>query len=253
MIALKHLNKTYHIKRHAYPALHDINLEINRGEIVGIVGESGAGKSTLLRTINLLERPDSGAVIVNGHDLLALTPAALRKERRHMGMIFQHFNLLSSRTAFDNIALPLELEGKSKAFIHTRVSELLELVHLTPRAAHYPAQLSGGQKQRVGIARALATNPTVLLCDEPTSALDAKATQSILSLLKTINQQFGVTIVLITHELSVVKRLCHRAAILDHGKLIEQGSLPDLFENPAFPIAQQWVQAALHLEWQQEE
>jgi len=248
MIELKQLNKSYRLKQRTIAAVQDINLTIERGEIFGILGKSGAGKSTLLRCVNLLEKPSSGQVIVNNVDLVKLSPRQLRNERRKIGMIFQHFNLLSSRTAFGNIALPLELAGKSQAEIQRAVLSLLDLVHLKEHIDHYPQQLSGGQKQRVAIARALATQPDILLCDEATSALDANSTLSILNLLKEINQTLGVTILLITHELDVIKQICHRAGVLDHGKLIEQGSVIDLFAQPQAAVTKQLVQKALHLE-----
>lgn len=248
MIELKQIYKSYSIKSGEVQALQNINLTINQGDIFGIFGESGAGKSTLLRTVNLLERPTSGEVYVNQINLTALTRKQLRNQQRHIGMIFQHFNLLSSRNAFDNIALPLELQGQSQQVIKKQVNELLELVRLTQHATHYPDQLSGGQKQRVAIARALATKPQVLLCDEATSALDPHSTASILSLLKDINQTLGVTILLITHEMDVIKRICNKAGVLDQGQLIEAGSIIELFAKPKSKVTKQLVQKALHME-----
>ena len=217
-------------------ALHDINLEIQEGEVFGIIGRSGAGKSTLLRTLNQLERPTEGSLHFDGRDLLAVDASELRALRRRIGMIFQHFNLLSSRTVAENIALPLELAGMDKARIRARVDELIELVGLEAQRDRYPAQISGGQKQRVGIARALATEPRVLLCDEATSALDPETTQSILELLADINRRLGLTIVLITHQMQVIKAVAHRVAVLDHGRLVEQGPVADIFTAPVQEI-----------------
>lgn len=247
MIELIHLSKAFQQRKQQHIALHDINLSIDKGEIVGIIGESGAGKSTLLRCVNLLTQPDSGQVLIAGTDLCKLSPRQLKLERRKIGMIFQQFNLLQSRTAYENIALPLELEGKSKSEIHTDVTALLELVNLTKQQDSYPSQLSGGQQQRVAIARALATKPAILLCDEATSALDSKSTASILTLLKDINQKLHVTILLITHEMAVIKQICDRAGVLHHGKLIEYGPVIDLFANPRSEITRSLVQKALHL------
>ncbi|SDG87778.1 methionine ABC transporter ATP-binding protein [Propionivibrio dicarboxylicus] len=217
-------------------ALDDINLDIREGEIFGIIGRSGAGKSTLLRTLNLLERPSAGTIEFEGRDLLTLDAAELRQLRRRIGMIFQHFNLLSSRTVAGNIALPLELAGVPESHIATRVDELLDLVGLREQRDRYPNQISGGQKQRVGIARALATEPRVLLCDEATSALDPETTQSILALLADINRRLGLTIVLITHQMQVIKAIAHRVAVLDGGHLAEQGSVGDIFTAPTQEI-----------------
>lgn len=248
MIEFKNLNKTFHLKKGYHQALQNINLTVHKGEIFGILGESGAGKSTLLRCANLLTVPDSGQVIINGTDLTKLTLPQLKLARRNIGMIFQQFNLLQSRTAFENIALPLELEGKSKTAIQSTVSKLLELVNLSIQAHHYPTQLSGGQQQRVAIARALATKPSILLCDEATSALDAKSTAAILKLLKDINQKLQVTILLITHEMNVIKQICDRAGVLHQGNLIEHSPVIDLFANPRSQITRTLVQKALHLE-----
>ena len=206
MIELKHIGKVYHAKGGDLEALKDINLSIEEGEIYGIIGLSGAGKSTLVRCINMLEQPTSGEVIVDGRDMTKLSKMELRKARQEIGMIFQHFNLLSSRTVYDNIAFPLEIQGKSRDEIRKKVEPLLDLVGLTDRRDHYPSQLSGGQKQRVGIARALASDPKVLLCDEATSALDPQTTESILELLRDINKRLHITIVMITHQMNVVKK-----------------------------------------------
>jgi D-methionine transport system ATP-binding protein len=222
-------------------ALDGIDLSIPRGEVFGIIGRSGAGKSTLLRAINLLERPTAGRVRVDGVDLLGLAPAELRAARRSIGMIFQHFNLLSSRTAFGNVALPLELAGIGRDEVRRRVERLLELVGLTDKRDRYPAELSGGQKQRVGIARALASEPKVLLSDEATSALDPETTRQILDLLGEINRTLGLTIVLITHEIGVIKEVCHRAAVLEAGRVIEAGPVFDLFARPRHPTTRSFV------------
>lgn len=248
MIEFRNVCKQYQVNNRFVAALKNINLTINQGEIFGIFGESGAGKSTLIRTVNLLEKPTEGQVIVDGIDLTALNQYDLRQSRRRIGMIFQHFNLLQSRTAFENVALPLELLGRWPDEIQQEVKHLLKLVHLEGHADHYPNQLSGGQKQRVAIARALATNPKILLCDEPTSALDAKSTQSVLTLLKEINKKLGVTILLITHEMDVIKQICDRAGVLDGGHLIEYDTVLALFAKPKAAITAQLVQKALHID-----
>ncbi|MBX3709709.1 MAG: ATP-binding cassette domain-containing protein [Gammaproteobacteria bacterium] len=240
MIEFKKINKEYMVNNKIVHALQDIDLSINRGEIFGIIGLSGAGKSTLLRTVNLLEKPTSGQVYVDEIDLTQLSKKQLKQQRKNIGMIFQHFNLLKSRTAFENIALPLELLGQPKDKIKHDVHILLELVQLVEHKNHYPEQLSGGQQQRVAIARALATQPRILLCDEPTSALDPLSTSSILHLLKEINQKLSVTILLITHEMDVIKQICHRAGVLDKGYLIEQSSVTELFSNPKSSVVKQW-------------
>ena len=230
-------------------ALDDISLDIREGEIFGIIGRSGAGKSTLLRTLNQLERPSAGSIEFDGRDLLAVDAAELRKVRRRIGMIFQHFNLLSSRTVAGNIALPLELAGVAPARIAVRVAELLELVGLTEQRDRYPNQISGGQKQRVGIARALANRPKVLLCDEATSALDPQTTQSILALLRDINQKFGLTIVIITHEMQVIKEICDRVAVIENGLIIEEGSVLDLFVRPQTPTTREFIRTIINHEF----
>lgn len=247
MIELRQVSKIYYINKQAFKALNNINLKICRGEIFGILGKSGAGKSTLLRSINLLERPTSGQVLLNGLDLTTLSPTALRVQRHKIGIIFQHYNLLESRSVFDNVALPLTIIGKSEHEIKKKVSELLTLVGLTDKRNYFPAQLSGGQKQRVGIARALATDPDILLCDEATSALDPESTLSILHLLQQINCQLNLTILLITHELEVIKKICDRVGIIDQGNLVEESSPIQLFSNPQSTVAQQLIQQALHL------
>lgn len=233
MIHIECLTKTYHGPRGEVAALRDIDLTVERGEIFGIIGRSAAGKSTLVRCINLLERPSAGRILVDGRELTTLGNGDLRAARRNIGMIFQHFNLLSSRTVFDNVALPLELAGLARSDIEQRVAPLLELVGLAAQRERYPAQLSGGQKQRVGIARALAHRPQVLLCDEATSALDPETTRAILALLRDINRRLQLTIIVITHEMTVVKDLCDRVAVLDHGRVVEQGSVFDVFSMPA--------------------
>lgn len=211
-----------------FDAVQSISLDIASGQVFGLIGKSGAGKSTLLRLINLLERPDAGQVLMDGQDLTRLSKRQLRATRQHIGMIFQQFNLLQNATVYDNVAFPLRLHGgHSRAAVDARVRECLALVGLDDRMQHYPAQLSGGQKQRVAIARALAPRPKVLLCDEPTSALDTETTRTVLDTLRDINQQLGVTIVIVTHELSVVQALCTRVAILEHGKLVEQFDVND--------------------------
>lgn len=222
MIALKQVSKRFvRPDGSVFTALSPSDLEIQAGEIFGLIGPSGAGKSTLLRLINLLERPDGGQVVVDGQTLTALPAAGLRRARQNIGMIFQQFNLMANRTVADNVAFPLEIAGWSREAIERRVAECLEIVGLEDRAAHYPAQLSGGQKQRVGIARALAPSPSVILADEPTSALDPATTRSVLECLADINKRFNVTIVIVTHEMSVIRRLCDRAALLHQGKLLE--------------------------------
>lgn len=242
MIELKQLNKTYNINNHDFHALKNINLNIIRGEIFGVLGKSGAGKSTLLRCVNLLEKPSSGQVIINDIDLTSLTTIALRQHRRRIGVVFQNFNLLESRTVFDNIALPLEIIKKPKQEIQTKVTALLKLVSLKDKTNHFPSQLSGGQKQKVAIARALAADPYVLLCDEATSALDTESTKSVLNLLKSINRELGLTILLITHELEVIKTICDRVGVIHNGELIEQDSAINVIVNPKSNITKQLVQ-----------
>lgn len=246
MIELKQINKSWRIKGRDVLALDTINLAIAQGDIVGIIGESGAGKSTLLRTINLLVRPSDGQVYINHSDITTLPIKQLNQYRQNIGMVFQHFNLMQSRTAAENIALPLELQGKSKAEINQRVSTLLDLINLSAHRFHYPSELSGGQKQRIAIARALATQPDILLCDEPTSALDNKSTQAIIQLLKQINQEMGVTIVIVSHELEVVKNICRRVAVLHHGKIVEYDTVAQIFSPHASVITRQLVEGINH-------
>ncbi len=241
IIQIQHLNKTFGSGDGAVHALEDINLDIQKGEIFGIIGLSGAGKSTLVRCINLLERPTSGRVIVDGKEMTALSEKELRLARRNVTMIFQSFNLLMQRTCLGNICFPMELSGVSRAKARSRARELLELVGLSSKADAYPAQLSGGQKQRIAIARALATDPKVLLCDEATSALDPTTTASILSLLKDLNRKLGVTVVVITHQMSVIEEICSRVAILDGGVVAEQGAVEDIFSHPTTDAARRLV------------
>lgn len=248
MIELKNISKTFQRKNHITSALSDVSLHVPQGKIMGVIGESGAGKSTLIRCVNLLERPDNGSVIVDGQDLMKLSSSQLAHARRNIGMIFQHFNLLSSRTVFDNIAFPLELGEYSAETRTKRVNELLSLVGLQDKANEYPAKLSGGQKQRVAIARTLASNPKVLLCDEATSALDPATTRSILALLKDINRKLNITILLITHEMEVVKDICDEVAVLNGGKLIEQGKIADIFSHPKHELTQRFVDSSLHIQ-----
>ena len=233
MIKLDHITQTYKTPEgREFKALDDVSIEIRPGEIFGIIGRSGAGKSTLVRCINLLNRPSEGTVTVDGKNLTELSEDELRESRRSIGMIFQHFNLLSSRTVYDNVALPLELVGTPKNVIREKVEPLLKLVGLTEHAHKYPSQLSGGQKQRVGIARALTNDPKVLLSDEATSALDPETTVATLALLKRINKELGLTIVMITHEMQVVKQSCERVVVMNYGKIVEQGKVVDIFMSP---------------------
>lgn len=233
MIKLDHITQTYKTPEgREFKALDDVSIEIRPGEIFGIIGRSGAGKSTLVRCINLLNRPSEGTVTVDGKNLTELSEDELRESRRSIGMIFQHFNLLSSRTVYDNVALPLELVGTPKNVIREKVEPLLKLVGLTEHAHKYPSQLSGGQKQRVGIARALTNDPKVLLSDEATSALDPETTVATLALLKRINKELGLTIVMITHEMQVVKQICERVVVINYGKIVEQGKVVDIFMSP---------------------
>ncbi|WP_090638772.1 methionine ABC transporter ATP-binding protein [Paenibacillus sp. UNC496MF] len=241
MIELADISKTYRTGSASVEAIKHIDLSIGKGEIFGIIGHSGAGKSTLLRTVNLLEQPTTGTVKVGGVELTGLSAGQLQRERRRIGMIFQHFNLLAMATVRDNIAFPLKLAKLPKAAIRARVDELLQLVGLERHAEMYPAQLSGGQKQRVGIARALASNPDVLLCDEATSALDPQTTNAILSLLLDINKKLGITILLITHEMHVIRSICDRVAVIDGGEIVELGDVVDVFLKPQHPTTKEFV------------
>ncbi len=249
MIEFQDISKRYRAGSADVTALHPTSLHIRRGEIFGVIGHSGAGKSTLLRLINLLEKPASGRVLIDGQDLTACDDAGLRAARRQIGMIFQHFNLLASQTVADNIAFPLQIAGTlNRAQIRARVDELLARVGLADHAGKYPAQLSGGQKQRVGIARALACAPKVLLCDEATSALDPQTTQSVLQLLAELNRELDLTIVLITHEMDVIRRICDRVAVLDAGRVVELGAVTDVFLNPQHPVTRRFVLEAEHVD-----
>lgn len=241
MIELKDITKIFHTPKGDIEACVNVNLTIQDGEIFGVIGYSGAGKSTLVRIINQLETQSSGEVFIDGEDISKLSPAMLRQKRMKIGMIFQHFNLLWSRTIQENIELPLEIAGIDKVTRRQKAKELLELVGLQGREHAYPSELSGGQKQRVGIARALANDPSILLCDEATSALDPKTTESILDLLVKINQQLNITIVLITHQMEVVQRICHRIAVMSNGEIVEVGSVKDIFEHPNHLVTQQFV------------
>ncbi|WBX98185.1 methionine ABC transporter ATP-binding protein [Chryseobacterium gambrini] len=245
MIEIKNVSKTFHQKKQSFKALNDVSLTIEQGDIVGIIGFSGAGKSTLIRTVNLLEKPDSGKIVINGKDFTKLNSRQLAQERKKIGMIFQHFNLLSSRTVFENIALPLELDHVSKTEINKKVNELLKIVGLEDKAHDYPKSLSGGQKQRVAIARALANDPYLLLCDEATSALDPATTQSILQLLRDINQRLGITILLITHEMEVIKTVCNHVAVIDKGQLLIKGTLSEIVSNKENPIIKQFLNSSV--------
>ena len=241
MIELKNITKIFHVQKGDITACKDVNLIIKKGEIFGVIGYSGAGKSTLVRIINQLEKQSSGEVIIDGEDISGLTKEALRKKRMKIGMIFQYFNLLWSRTVQKNIELPLEIAGVDKETRKQKAKELIELVGLQGRENAYPSELSGGQKQRVGIARALANNPSILLCDEATSALDPDTTEQILELLKKINKQLGITIVMITHQMEVVQKICHRIAVMSEGEVVEIGNVKDIFEHPKHNITKRFV------------
>ncbi len=241
LIEIKSLSKVFKTKVGEVVALDDINLTVDKGDIYGIIGMSGAGKSTLVRCMNLLEKPTAGDVYIEGKNIAAISEKELRQVRHAMGMIFQQFNLLEQRTAAQNVAFAMEIAGVAKEKIDKRVAELLDIVEIADRAHSYPSQLSGGQKQRVAIARALANNPKVLLCDEATSALDPKTTRSILSLLKHINSTMGITIIIITHEMSVVQEICNRVAIIDNSRIVEEGSVESIFTNPKTAVARKMI------------
>ena len=241
MIELKNINKTFKIGEQIIEAARDVNLTIKDGEIFGIIGYSGAGKSTLVRCINLLEKPTLGQVIIDGVDLTNLSGRELRQKRKNIGMIFQQFNLFASRTVFKNVEYPLKRSGLSRQERKKRVEELLALVELEDKTKVYPSQLSGGQKQRVAIARALASNPKILLCDEATSALDPQTTESILKLLKQLDKKLGITIILITHEMEVIKEICDRVAVMENGRVVEEGDVFSLFASPKQPITQEFI------------
>lgn len=245
MIEFKDISKHYELKGQTIRALDQINLEIPEGSIFGIIGYSGAGKSTLIRLINLLERPTQGQVIINQKDFTALDARSLRQERANIGMIFQHFNLLQTKTVAANIEIPLKLLGVSKAEREKRLNELLDFIDLKHKKNAFPDELSGGQKQRVGIARALANHPKILLCDEATSALDPQTTKSVLALLKKINQEQGITIVMVTHEMDVIETVCDYVAVMEQGKVIETGSTIDIFSQPQHPTTKNFIQTVL--------
>lgn len=247
MIKLENIDVTFKQGAKVINAVKNVSLDVESGDIYGIIGYSGAGKSTLVRTINLLQRPTKGNVVVNGVDLLQLKPKGLREARKKIGMIFQHFNLMNTLSVFDNVAFPLKKSGKTKSEIEEKVLSLLELVGLEDKVNSYPRQLSGGQKQRVAIARALANDPDVLLCDEATSALDPKTTYSILELLKKVNVQLGITIVIITHEMQVVKEICNKVAVMEEGEVIEQGSVLEIFTNPERDLTKDFIDTATHI------
>lgn len=241
MIRFEHVSKTFQTKNGPFDALKDVSFEIEKGDIYGVIGYSGAGKSTLIRMVNALETPTSGNVWVEEKDIGTLNQKELRNLRKGIGMIFQQFNLLESKTIYDNVAIALKLNGVSKKDIEKRVTELLDFVELSDKKYSYPGQLSGGQKQRVGIARALANNPSILLCDEATSALDPKTTDSILELLKKINEMLHITIVIITHEMNVIQKICNKVAVMDYGQVVETGSVIQVFSNPQSDIARRFV------------
>lgn len=245
MIQFKNISKHYQLKGQTLRALDQINLEIPAGSIFGIIGYSGAGKSTLIRLINLLERPNEGQVIVNQQDLTALDARSLRQQRANIGMIFQHFNLMQTKTVAANIEMPMQLLGWNKAEREKRLDELLEFIDLKHKRHAYPDELSGGQKQRVGIARALANHPKILLCDEATSALDPQTTQSVLALLKKINKEQGITIVMVTHEMDVIESICDHVAVMEQGKVIEMGSTLSIFSQPQHPTTKTFIQTVL--------
>lgn len=245
MIRLDNINKSFSGRNKTVKALHDVTIHVERGDIYGIIGFSGAGKSTLIRMVNRLEKPDSGSVTVDGQELTDLSGAQLRKVRRKIGMVFQQFNLLESKTVFQNVALPLILEGADKNRIAKRVQEVLQFVELEDRREAYVSQLSGGQKQRVGIARAMVTEPSILLCDEATSALDPKTTESILHLLKRINREMGITILLITHQMQVIQMICNKVAVMEEGRVVEQGGVMEVFSHPRVPVTQEFVRTVI--------
>jgi D-methionine transport system ATP-binding protein len=248
LIRLNHISKTFAVSQKTVHAVRDVNLTIYDKEIFGIIGFSGAGKSTLVRCMNLLERPTKGTVEIDGQELTGLSAKELRQSRKKIGMIFQHFNLMPSRTIFGNVAYPLWNSGLSKQEIQDKVRKLLQLVNIADKENAYPSQLSGGQKQRVAIARALANDPKILLCDEATSALDPQSTKSILQLLKKLNETLGITVVIITHEMDVVKEICHRVAVMDHGRVVEQGEVFSIFANPKQEITRNFIKTTSSLQ-----
>lgn len=246
MIELKNIQKIFNKKGAKVEALKGVNLQVDKGDIFGVIGFSGAGKSTLIRMVNYLEQPTLGEVIVDNKNLGKLTTKELREVRKQIGMIFQHFNLLESKNVFENVAIPLVLNHRPKDEIESRVNELLEFVGLEDKAKAYPSELSGGQKQRIGIARALATNPLILLCDEATSALDPQTTGSILQLLKKINREYNITILMITHEMAVIREVCNKVAVMENGEIIEQGNLLEVFGNPKEQTTKNFVRTVVH-------
>lgn len=248
MIALNHISKTFTVSQNEVHAVQDVNLTINDKDIFGIIGFSGAGKSTLVRCINLLERPTEGTVEVDGQELTGLSAKELRQSRKKIGMIFQHFNLMPSRTIFGNVAYPLRKSGLGKQEVHEKVCGLLHLVGISEKEDAYPSQLSGGQKQRAAIARALANDPKILLCDEATSALDPQTTKSILQLLKHLNETLGITVVVITHEMAVVKEICNRVAVMDHGRVVEEGEVFSIFASPKQRITREFIRTTSNLQ-----
>ncbi|HPJ00651.1 MAG TPA: ATP-binding cassette domain-containing protein [Enterococcus sp.] len=248
MIDLKDISVTFTQGNREIHAVKNVNLHVDKGDVYGIVGYSGAGKSTLVRVINLLQRPTSGLVEINGTEFTKLTAKELRAKRKSIGMIFQHFNLMKSRSIFDNVDFSLKYSGKSKQERRQKVTELLELVGLSDKVDAYPSQLSGGQKQRVAIARALANDPEILLCDEATSALDPKTTLQILALLRELNKKLGLTIVLITHEMQVVKEICNKVAVMENGEVIEQGDSVQIFSSPQKPLTKDFIRTATHID-----
>lgn len=253
IIQLNNVSKTFQSKTGTVEAVKNITLKIEKGDIFGIIGLSGAGKSTLVRCLNLLEKPTEGQVLINGKDLMKLSGKELRKTRQNIGMIFQHFNLLMQRNVIDNVCFPMEIAGIKKKEARKKALEYLKTVGLEDKAKAYPAQLSGGQKQRVAIARVLASDPEIILCDEATSALDPQTTKSILDLLKDINQKYGITIVVITHAMSVIQEICNQVAVLDHGNLAEVETVEELFSNPKTDIAKKLVLIGAGINLSQEE
>lgn len=246
MIQIEHVNKTFHSKAGNVQALKDVSIHIEKGDIYGVIGFSGAGKSTLIRLVNQLEQPDDGVVKIDGQDITKLSKKELNTLRKEIGMVFQQFNLLESQTVYQNIALPLIISNKNKDDIEKRVDELLAFVELEDKKESYVSQLSGGQKQRIGIARALATNPKILLCDEATSALDPKTTESILLLLQKINRELGITILLITHEMNVIKKICNKVAVMEQGRVCEKGNTIDVFSKPQQEITKNFVSTVIN-------
>ncbi|ENH96099.1 methionine ABC transporter ATP-binding protein [Gracilibacillus halophilus YIM-C55.5] len=252
MISIKNLSKLFQLKQQQIQAVDDVSLDINKGEIFGVIGYSGAGKSTFVRLINRLEEPTDGDVSIHNEDITKMSNHQLRKKRQKIGMIFQHFNLLWSRTVYENIAFPLEIAGVPRTERKVKVLELIELVGLSGRENAYPSQLSGGQKQRVGIARALANDPEVLLCDEATSALDPETTDDILELLVSINKKLGLTIILITHEMHVIQKICNRVAVMENGRVVETGDVLDVFVKPQSETTRRFVQQLNPLEYEKD-